>query len=203
MTLDCLVEEKAFREYFTGDRAGKNIITVSCYSMFAYEDLKAGQTEKLAQVTDWLTQESPYRHVVEEPAYREILEVYEGKRMRIQATLFLLQIPVLALQGAFLFMISGQMYDMERSDISVMKSRGASRGQILRLYFYQSCFLTVLGTAGGLPLGAAFAGALGSARSFLEFDLQKGTWPGADAFCSKETFLYGAAAMGACILIMT
>ena len=203
MTLDCLVEEKAFREYFTGDRAGKNIITVSCYSMFAYEDLKAGQTEKLAQVTDWLTQESPYRHVVEEPAYREILEVYEGKRMRIQATLFLLQIPVLALLGAFLFMISGQMYDMERSDISVMKSRGASRGQILRLYFYQSCFLTVLGTAGGLPLGAAFAGALGSARSFLEFDLQKGTWPGADAFCSKETFLYGAAAMGACILIMT
>lgn len=203
MNLDCLVDERAFREYFAGDRAGNNIITVICYSLFEYEDLRAGQTEKLAEVTDWLTEESPYRHVLAKPAYRDILETYEGKRMRIQATLFLLQIPVLALLGAFLFMISGQMYDMERGDISVMKSRGASRGQIVRLYFYQSCFLVILGTAGGLVLGAVFAGALGSARSFLEFDLQNGIWPGAEALYTGETLWYGAAAMGACILIMT
>lgn len=203
MILDCLVAEKVFREYFTGEMAGEYTITVNCYSLFRYEDLKAGQVGKLTEVTDWLTGESPYRNVLSRPAYGDILEIYEGKRARIQATLFLLQIPVLVLLGAFLFMISGQMYDMERSDISVMKSRGGSGGQILRLYFYQSCFLTLLGTAAGLPLGAVFAGALGSARSFLEFDLGSGAWPGADALYTRETFLYGAAAMAACVLIMT
>lgn len=203
MTSDCLVDEKAFREYFTGEGAGKNTITVSCRSLFAYEDLKDAQVRELARVTDWLTEESPYRYVLEKPAYREILKTYEGKRARIQATLFLLQIPVLALLGAFLFMVSGQMYDMERNDISVIKSRGASDGQILRMYFYQSCFLAFLGMAGGLPLGAFFAGALGSARSFLQFDPGRGIWPAGDAFRSGEMFLYGGAAMAAGILIMT
>ena len=203
MVLDCLVSEEAFRKYFTGEMAGEHTITVNCYSLFEYENLKAEQVGELAEVTDWLTEESPYRNVLSRPAYRDILKVYEGKRARIQATLFLLQIPVLVLLGAFLFMISGQMYDMERSDISVMKSRGGSGGQILRLYFYQSCFLTLLGTAAGMPLGAMFAGALGSARSFLQFDLDSAAWPGREAFCTRETLLYGAAAMAACVLIMT
>lgn len=203
MVLDCLVAEEAFREYFTGEMVKDYTITANYYSLFEYEDLKAEQAGELKQVTDWLTGESPYRNVLSRPVYRDILEVYEGKRARIQATLFLLQIPVLVLLGAFLFMISGQMYDMERSDISVMKSRGGSGVQIFRLYFYQSCFLTLLGTAAGLLLGGVFAGALGSARSFLEFDPDSMTWPGRDALCSRETLLYGAAAMAACILIMT
>ena len=138
------------------------------------------------------------------PVYVGILETFTSKQARIDAALFLLQIPVLVLLGAFLFMISGQMYDMERNDISVMKSRGASGGQVFSLYFYQNCFLTVIGTGAGLWLGRVFAGVLGSARSFLEFDLQ-GSWilPGMDIVFSANTILYTAAAVTGCILIMT
>lgn len=152
----------------------------------------------------WLSEESPYRNILSRPAYAEILDTYSRKLNRIDATLFLLQIPVLILLGAFLFMISGQMYDMESYDISVMKSRGASGGQLFRLYLYQSCFLTMLGAAAGVPLGSVFAGVLGSARSFLEFDLQGSmTLPDREAVFSVETLVCMAAAMGICILVMT
>ena len=201
---DILISEAVFRKYFTGERAGGYTITCCYEFLFEYEDLEAGQVKKLKETTEWLTGESPYRNTMSKPVYVGILDTSTRKQARIDAALFLLQIPVLVLLGAFLFMISGQMYDMERNDISVMKSRGASGGQVFSLYFYQNCFLTVIGTGAGLWLGRVFAGVLGSARSFLEFDLQ-GSWilPGMDVVFSANTILYTAAAVTGCILIMT
>lgn len=204
MNLDCLVAEKVFREYFTGERAGDFTVTCNYYSLYEYEDLSDKQAEELIAAQTWLMQESPYRNTMSRPACADILASYMRKRTRIEATLVFLQIPVLVLLGAFLFMITGQVYDMERNEISVMKSRGAGRSQILRLYLYQSIFLVLLGAAAGIPLGRLFAGVLGSAGSFLEFDCQNLT----DLMHTPipllpETVIYAAAAMLACILIMT
>lgn len=199
MNAVCFMEEQLFRELFTGENAGGYTVTCSYYALFAYADLKAADVERIREYTAYLTQESPYRSVIAEPAYQEILAGFEKKQSRIEATLFILQIPVLILLGAFLFMISGQMYEMERNEISVLKSRGSSGGQIFRLYLYQSVFLTLLGALGGVPLGAVFCRILGSARNFLEFSVLgqlELTW-------TREVLYYGMAAMGACILIMT
>lgn len=70
-------------------------------------------------------------------------------------------------------MISGQMYEMERNEISVLKSRGASGGQIMRLYLYQSIALTGAGCLFGLPLGRAFCQMLGAADDFLIQSVKK------------------------------
>lgn len=78
----------------------------------------------------------------------------------------ILEIPVLILLAAFLFMISGQLYEMERNEISVLKSRGASGKQIFLLYLYQSIFLTGVGAILGIPLGGAFTKLLGVADHF-------------------------------------
>lgn len=195
----CFMEEQLFHDLFTGENAGRYTITCSYYALFEYADLKAADVEHIREYTDYLTQESPYRSTMGEPAYREILADFAKKQSRIEATLFILQVPVLILLGAFLFMISGQMYDMERNEISVIKSRGSSSGQIFRLYLYQSVFLTLLGAIGGIPLGTLFCRILGSARNFLEFTAQgqlEITW-------TWEVLYYSLAAMGACILIMT
>ncbi len=199
LNLVCFMEENLFHEMFTGENAGKYTITCTYYSMFEYEDLRAADVARICEYTDYLTQESPYRSTLKEPPYREILDSFVKKQSRIEATLFILQVPVLILLGAFLFMISGQMYDMERNEISVLKSRGSSGGQIFRLYLYQSLFLTLLGALGGIPLGTVFCRFLGSARNFLEFEArgQIGiVWTG-------DVVLYGLAAVGACVLIMT
>ncbi|MCM1119984.1 MAG: ABC transporter permease [bacterium] len=194
----CLMNMDLFREMFTGENAVKYTISCRYFPMFEYEDIKAEQVEGLAQATDYLTQKGPFRSTIDYPDYRDILERYMNKYSRIQATLVILQIPVLIMLGAFLFMISGQMYEMERNEISVIKSRGSSGGQIFRLYLYQSGFLALVGACLGIPLGTVFSRILGSARSFLEFE---DSTPLQIVF-TTETWLYAGAAMLATLLIM-
>lgn len=169
----CLMNENVFRDYFIGEHAEKYTITATYFSLFEYEDIRAKQTDKISEYTTWLKEESPFRSTMKNPDYKDIIDSFEKKQDRIQATLFILQIPVLILLCAFLFMISGQMYDMERNEISVMKSRGGSSGQMFRLYLYQSIFLTMLGVCVGLPLGTVFCRILGSAQNFLEFNITR------------------------------
>lgn len=195
----CLMNTDLFRQMFTGDNAGKYSITCNYYSMFEYADIKASQVEHLMERTDYFMEEGSYRKVLKDPAYRDILAKYLAKQDRIQATLMILQIPVLILLGAFLFMISGQMYDMERNEISVIKSRGSSGAQIFRLYLYQSIFLTVTGAALGIPLGVLFSRILGSAKNFMEFDGSRVL----QITFTLTVWIYAAVAMGITLLIMT
>lgn len=195
----CLMNADLFREMFTGDNAVYYTITCSYYSMFEYEDISASQVQHLMTATDYQTQEGSFRGILSEPPYRGILDSYMAKEDRIRATLVILQIPVLIMLGAFLFMISGQMYEMERNEISVIKSRGSSGTQIFRLYLYQSLFLALVGGALGIPLGTLFSRILGSARNFLEFDSTRTL----QITFTAQTWIYAAAAMGITLLIMT
>ncbi len=194
-----MIREELFREQFTKEKAGKYTITCKYDTLFDYETIKASQVSHISEKTNYLLEESSYRSTVKAPAYMEILERFESKKDRIEATLFILQIPVLILLGAFLFMISGQMYDMERNEISVIKSRGSSGMQIFRLYFYQSIFLTIFGALAGLPLGSVFCRLLGSARNFLEFSMRGEL----NITFTKDVFLYLVIAFFASVLIMT
>lgn len=199
LTNVCLMNEELFRILFTGEHAGKYTITCNYFTLFEYKDMEDGKVSHLIDTTKYLTKESVYRSTMSEPAYLDILESFQSKRARIQATLFILQVPVLILLCAFLFMISGQMYDMERNEISVIKSRGGSGNQIFRLYLYQSIFLTMIGAALGIPLGNLFCRILGSTENFLEFDMKRTlfisyTW---------EVWLYALVTVCLSIMIMT
>ncbi|MBR6654477.1 MAG: hypothetical protein IKL27_07090, partial [Oscillospiraceae bacterium] len=69
--------------------------------------------------------------------YNSILENYLKESLRVTVTLRILQIPIYALLAAFIFMVSGQILSMEESEISVIKSRGSYRRQILGIYLLQ------------------------------------------------------------------
>ena len=195
----CLMNEEVFYNNFLGENAGRYTITCRYYYMFEHGDKKASDVKRMRDYTTYLMEESPYRTVIKAPKYVEILDTFEKKQLRIEATLFILQVPSLVLLCAFLFMIASQMYDMERNEISVYKSRGSSRMQIFGLYLYQSIFITLLGTAIGLPLGALFCRILGSAKNFLEFDLATAM----EVTYTKEVWEYAALAALVAILFMT
>lgn len=193
-----LMDMELFRSMFTGENAGKYTVSCSYFALFRYDDIRAGQVADLIEATDNLTERGAYSNIMDKPAYRSILGEYAKKQDRIRVTLLILQIPVLIMLGAFLFMISGQMYEMERNEISVIKSRGSSGGQIFRLYLYQCMVLTLTGGALGIPLGTVFSRILGSARSFLEFDSSNGLV----LTFNREVWLYAAAAMLTTLFIM-
>ena len=192
------MNENLFREMFTGEKAYKYSITCQYFALFEYDSITALDVPELKAYTDYLCDESPYRNTISEPAYRDIIDGYSAKQDRIEATLFILQVPVLILLCAFLLMISSQMYDMERNEISVYKSRGASGGQIFRLYLYQSTFLTLVGALFGMPLGIVFCKLLGSARNFLEFDASDSL----KVTITQEVMIYALVSIVVSILIM-
>ena len=199
MSVNCMIRESAFREYFTGDQAENFRITCIHYLLWEYEQLKASDVRHLIDITRYFMEESNYDITFSMPRYLSILDNYERKQARIDTALFLLQVPIWVLLGAFLFMISTQMYDLECNEISVMKSRGGSGQQIFRLYLFQSVFLTLLGAAAGLPLGSLFAEVLGATRSFLEFQTRRTL----KVAYTQETFLYVLTAMAGCVLMIT
>lgn len=101
--------------------------------------------------------------------FEDTLENFVPKSQKLNTTIIVLQVPIFLLLAAFIFMVSRQMLEMEQNEISVFKSRGASKGQIIRLYFLQSILISTFGTAGGLPLGILICKLLGASNAFLEF----------------------------------
>lgn len=81
MNAVCFMEEQLFHDMFTGDNAGKYTITCTYYAMFEYGDLKAADVGRIREYTDYLTQESPYKSTLKDPAYREVLDGFEKSRV--------------------------------------------------------------------------------------------------------------------------
>lgn len=194
-----LMNMDLFKEMFTGDHAGKYSIQCHYYSFFDYKALKSEQIGALLENTKYYTDKSAFRSVLKTPKYVELLENYTKKTNRISATLLILQIPVLVMLSAFLFMISGQMYEMEKSEISVIKSRGSSRFQIFRLYLYQGLVLSIIGGLIGVPLGALFSRLLGSVENFLEFNSGRVL----EITYTNKAYIYALVAMIINLLSMT
>lgn len=131
-------------------------------------------------------------------AFSDILKNHISQTRRVRVTLWVLQAPIYILLAAFVFMVSRQILETEEAEISVLKSRGVSGGQILSMYLLQSCLLALAGTAAGVPLGALITQALGSANAFLEFVSRRAL----PVRVGRETALYALAAAAVSILAM-
>lgn len=199
LSSDILCKPELFRERFCGENAGKYSVTSYSSCLFDYDSIKSADIKNIVAKTKYLCEESAYKSVLDTPAYLDVIDDYNIKVQRISATLIILQVPVLAMLAAFLLMISGQMYEMEKNEISVIKSRGSSGIQIIRLYFYQGLFITLVGALFGLPLGALFAKILGATRNFLEFDFSQVL----AVSYTKESLIYALAAVLVCLLSIT
>ena len=194
-----LMEPELFNSMFTGENAGRFNLLCHYSARFEYGELSYRDVDRMMQKTGYYMNESPYRSVIEEPVFYSILEGYKIKQARISATLSILQFPVLIMLAAFLLMISSQMYEMERNEISVIKSRGSSGLQIFRLYLYQALTLVIVGALGGIPTGMLFAALLGSTRNFLVFDMNEIM----SVSFNSTAIIYAGGAMFAALLCLT
>lgn len=195
----CFMKMDLFEENFAGDNAPKYSYGCKFFLLFEYDDIKYGDVNHLISRTNYYTEKSKFKSVINDPDYMITLDNYSRKINRIKTTLIILQVPVLIMLCAFLFMISGQMYEMEKNEISVIKSRGSSREQIFLLYLYQSMTLVVLGTVLGTPLGMLFARFLGATRNFLEFDFSELL----TVEINSQTLFYGGMAILLCLMSLT
>ncbi|MBR3484444.1 MAG: FtsX-like permease family protein [Lachnospiraceae bacterium] len=187
-----MISPKVFEEGFMGNFVLSNNINEHYYVLLDYSQLDPERIDEIIAITDKaLNENNTVYSKMAEPSYIGLLKDYAVKEKQISVTLLILQVPVIVLLCAFLFMISRQMLEMEESEIAILKSRGAGRIQIIRLYFFQSLFLSLISFVIGLPLGKLICKILGTSSAFLEFSAGRSLI----VRYSGEALLYGLAAV--------
>ncbi len=140
------------------------------YYIFDYNGLTVDNCAAVAAASEALTTEykDGYYHSYTD-YFTGLIASYQVEAARVAATLRILQVPIYVLLFAFIFMVSRQMLETEAAEIAVIKSRGASRRQLIEIYALQSGLLAAAGLLVGIPLAMLVCQVIGSANAFLEF----------------------------------
>lgn len=101
-----------------------------------------------------------------------MISEYQEGRSTVNITLWVLELPVLGLLLAFIYMVSKQIIETERNEIAMLKSRGFTRRQVIAMYAMQSGMLSVLSIIIGIPLGYALCKLAAGTTDFLTFGFE-------------------------------
>jgi len=86
----------------------------------------------------------------------------------LNTTLWVLLVPIIVMLALYIYMVSRQILSIDTNDISVLRSRGASRFKILYLYFAQGVVVGVVSFPIGLALGVLITQVIGASNGFME-----------------------------------
>jgi putative ABC transport system permease protein len=81
--------------------------------------------------------------------------------------LYVFSIPVVGLVLYFTGLVSAMVVRRQRGEVAALRSRGASRFQVLGVYVLEGGLVAVAALVVGTPLAMALAGLMGKTRSFL------------------------------------
>jgi putative ABC transport system permease protein len=126
------------------------------------------------------------------------LNGYYAKEEKLRLMLWSLNVPVMIMLAYYLFMVSNLIVDRQKTEIAVLRSRGASRLQIILGYAIEGIILGGIAYACGPFIGLMLTKVLGASNGFLEF-VQRAAL---DARLNEEAFQYGLYAV-LCSVVMT
>ncbi|SEO23925.1 ABC transporter permease [Paenibacillus sp. OV219] len=105
---------------------------------------------------------------VDMPAKNSIA-TYTEKQEKLDVMLWSLYSPVMLMLAFYLYMAANLIIERQKTEISVLRSRGASRMQIMVVFLIESLLLGALALAAGPYIGVFFTKILGASSGFLEF----------------------------------
>lgn len=193
----CMIDTALFESIFLNEENPVFNVKATWYIQPDYTTVTPEHSEYILKLLDGYSKEYlTYYSDFSESGFKEVLTDFEQNEKKISLTLIILQVPILVLLCAFLFMISSQMLSLEQNEISQLKSRGAGKKQLLFIYFMQSFLLAGISMAAGIPLGSYLCRVLGSSNAFLEFVQRRPL----NVFITGDVILYGA--IGAFISVL-
>ncbi|MFC5403721.1 ABC transporter permease [Cohnella soli] len=132
-------------------------------------------------------------------SFLDMLYDFKRQSLRLQAMLFALAAPVLAMATYFVTLNARQSLERQKGDIAVLHSRGASPKQIVLLYAIEAVILGAVALLIGLALAWFMAKTIGSAGGFLSFVNRRSIPVGWNA----QTWLFGIVATSIAALATT
>lgn len=163
------IDENLFTSVLSAESREKLEQDVWCWT-FDYQAMTVDNCEDFvaasAEVAELFAESRSHTYT---DYFTELVGSYEIQAAQVRSTLRILQVPIYVLLAAFIFMVSRQMLEIEAAEIAVIKSRGASRKQIIGIYSLQSALLAAASLIVGIPLSLLVCQIIGSANAFLEF----------------------------------
>ena len=166
---ECLMPREIFDSIFLPSDSPVNLSALF-YILLDHTQLKVDQIPHMLETAEY------YQKLFKDNyscsfwcAFVDLLTSFLMAQRQVNVTIWVLQVPIFTLLAAFIFMVSKQLLDMEQNEIAVLKSRGASRLQLIFTYLTQSLVIAVIAMVISIPLGVLLVQVLGSANSFLEF----------------------------------
>ncbi|TJY43335.1 ABC transporter permease [Cohnella pontilimi] len=147
------------------------LLRADWYTAYDLREIKTSQLSPLAGVLSRIDIEV-YKRLNDtrlEISFADMLSEFRRSSLQLQTLLFTLAAPMIAMVFYFIMMNSRQALEKQRSDIAVLRSRGASTRQIFVLFLLEGVLLGGAALLTGPFLGWFMAKSIGSANGFLEF----------------------------------
>ncbi|RAV20546.1 ABC transporter permease [Paenibacillus contaminans] len=97
------------------------------------------------------------------------LTTYFDREANLRKMLWSLNVPVIIMLAYYLYMVSNLITERQKTEIAVLRSRGASRLQVLSGYLIEGMLLGCIALAVGPFIGMGLTKVLGSSNGFFEF----------------------------------
>ncbi len=158
-----------------------------CYEMFDYRAVTNENIDALTKGIVYL--------VKKDKAFTEtfspfLTEYFKGKKT-VDITLWVLELPILGMIFAYIYMVACQIVETEKNEIAMIKSRGGSRFQVILMYVLQCVCLAVVSLFIGIPLGTLLCKMGAATTDFLSF-----SFAGLEIYRPvKEMLVYGLLAV--------
>ncbi len=148
----------------------RHVGRIGAFSVIDFEDIKVHNVPMIVKAYEnGKAQLANYPGVALGFEAADTLSSFVKASDTVFASMLIVIIPIFVLLVFFIIMVSWLKVESEQNEISVMQSRGASRLQILKLYFLESVMLSLAALVLGVPLGLFFCRVIGASNGFLQF----------------------------------
>lgn len=143
----------------------KSTMSYRHFSLFDYQDINSSNIEDL----QYYIEEFKKADTSFMCTFEDIITDYNAEKKTVNVILWVLELPILGMVLAFIYMVSKQIVDSEKNEIAMLKSRGLNRKQIVATYGLQSAILAGFGFLIGVPLGYLLCKLAAGTTDFLTF----------------------------------
>jgi ABC-type antimicrobial peptide transport system permease subunit len=130
-------------------------------------------------------------------ALPSVLETYDEKLFFTRIPLLMLVLQIAAIVIYYLYMVSTMLVERQAGEIALLKSRGATTGQVMRVYVAEGFAIMLFALALGPPLAAIVISLLGQTPPFADLS------GGSNLQVNLSPLAYAWAAGGAVLAFVT
>lgn len=161
-------------ELFERDMTTSKVLPIrssSWYFALDYSDMNLSNVFSFISMNEAIVEHAGmyyFNHGEKAPALVTI-QTYFDRAEKLRAMLWSLNVPVMIMLVFYLFMVANLITERQKTEIAVLRSRGASRLQVLAGYAAEALLLGGVAFAAGPFVGMWLTKLLGSSSGFLEF----------------------------------